>query len=668
LSRLAKEMAGNKRELSPEEQREIGVCSYWNMKFKESMITKAPYTKLWASYWDAYRGDYFKDSKLPDYKSNLVSNYIYSIIETIRPIMFDNDPKYQAVPRQPEGMAFSNDWEEVLIYEWDRENMSVKTVRDAITMLVTGNTVYFVPWDARAKNVKAVSTSPDNIYPDPLATSVEDAGYIIYAKYVHMNKLKKMFPNKAGKFTGSSVNYSELVQHNDQNAKVNDQILVLEIWAREHEANVPNQEQGSYPKGRVITCCPEIGVILEDKENPYDDGDLPFVVVKDYDIPDKFWGEGEVAQLLSPQKYMNEMNNAIIDNAKTTANSPWIVDKNSGIGEGKITSRPGLVIRKNPGSEVRREQPANMPNYVPNTVDTLKNDMEQVSGIFDSIKGNSETGVYTAQGILALQEAGQARIRLKVKLYEYALTRLAKLWSSRIRQFWKEQRYIGITRFDGSYDVKQFRTQAIGFEFDVKITAGSTMPVNRSAMLDLMIRLAQTPMPDGQNIVDREAVVQYLPEEAKSAILKRMADKQDAVTQQLDQITQEVQQVQQNDSSVLQTIEGLTTAVEKLKQEILQLADKHDKLEKDKADKEKLNKQFEDGYNKGYGDSEKLASPMDASSQKDPMMANAQSGLDDMQGTDAKLPNDILEGLQGMSDEELQLLIQQHPEFSDLIK
>jgi hypothetical protein len=668
LSRLAKEMAGNKRELSPEEQREIGVCSYWNMKFKESMITKAPYTKLWASYWDAYRGDYFKDSKLPDYKSNLVSNYIYSIIETIRPIMFDNDPKYQAVPRQPEGMEFSNDWEEVLIYEWDRENMSVKTVRDAITMLVTGNTVYFVPWDARVKNVKAVSTSPDNIYPDPLATSVEDAGYIIYAKYVHMNKLKKMFPSKAGKFTGSSVNYSELVQHNDQNAKVNDQVLVLEVWAREHEANVPNQEQGSYPKGRVLTLCPEIGVVLEDKENPYDDGDLPFVVVKDYDIPDKFWGEGEVAQLLSPQKYMNEMSNAIIDNAKTTANSPWIIDKNSGIGEGKITSRPGLVIRKNPGSEVRREQPSNMPNYVPNTVDTLKNDMEQVSGIFDSIKGNSETGVYTAQGILALQEAGQARIRLKVKLYEYALTRLAKLWSSRIRQFWKEQRYIGITRFDGTYDVKQFRSQAIGFEFDVKITAGSTMPVNRSAMLDLMIRLAQTPMPDGQNIVDREAVVQYLPEEAKSAILKRMADKQDAVTQQLDQITQEVQQVQQNDQSVLQTIDGLTTAVEKLKQEILQLGAKHDKLEKDKVNQENLNKQFADGYNKGYDDSSKLASPMDASSQKDPMMQNAQSGLDDMQGTDAKLPNDILEGLQGMSDQELQLLIQQHPEFSSLIK
>jgi hypothetical protein len=161
------------KKLSPDEQREMSISNHWDMKFKEAMVSKAPYTKKWATYWDAYRGDYFKNQSLPDYKSNLVSNYVYSIIETIRPIMFDNDPKYQAIPRQPEGMQYSNDWQEVLAYEWDRENMSVKTVRDAITMLVTGNMVTFLPWDSRGKNVKATFTNPDNIFPDPLATSVD---------------------------------------------------------------------------------------------------------------------------------------------------------------------------------------------------------------------------------------------------------------------------------------------------------------------------------------------------------------------------------------------------------------------------------------------------------------------------------------------------------------
>jgi hypothetical protein len=70
------------------------LASIWNFKFKDAMVHKAPYTKRWLTYIDAYRGDYFKNENLPDYKSNMVSNYIFSIVETIRPIMLDNDPKF----------------------------------------------------------------------------------------------------------------------------------------------------------------------------------------------------------------------------------------------------------------------------------------------------------------------------------------------------------------------------------------------------------------------------------------------------------------------------------------------------------------------------------------------------------------------------------------------
>src|SRR5690606_8567991 len=147
------------------------------------------------------------------------------------------------------------------------------------------------------------------------------------------------------------------------------------------------------------------------------------------------------------------------------------------------------------------------------------------SGIFDSLKGNSETGVYTAQGILALQEAGQARIRLKVKLMEDFLGKLATMWYERMKQFWKEDRWVRTVRADGSYSFKELRREAFEKEYDIRIMAGSTMPVNRGAMLDLMIRLAQTQMPDGQALVDREAVAEYLPSEIKSAVLARMQGK-----------------------------------------------------------------------------------------------------------------------------------------------
>lgn len=643
--------------------KEAILASHWNQKFKESMVAKAPETKKWDKYWDAYRGDYFRNKSKPDYKSDLVSNYVFSIIETIRPIMLDNNPKFQAMPRQPDALPYANDLQEVFSYEWDRERMNAKLSRDLITALVTGNTVYFLPWDGKSKNVKAVSVNPYNIFNDPLATSVEDSEYIIYATYQHQSVLKQAFPSHAKKLSGGQVNYGELVNNNNDNAKTENQILVLEVWTRDYEST-EEDAQGvpklKYPHGRVLNIAPELNLVLSDKPNPYKDGKFPFIVVKDYDIPGKFWGEGEVSQLISPQTYINELNNAIIDNAKTTANMPWIIDKNSGIAQGALTSRPGLVVRKNPGTEVRREQPAQMPQYVPNAVETFKQDMEQVSGVFDSIKGNSETGVYTAQGVLALQEAGQARIRLKVKVLESALGDLAEMWYSRIRQFWGDDRFIRITRMDGSYELKEFQREIKDFDYDIRILAGSTMPVNRGAMLDLMVRLAQTPMPDGQNIVDREAVVTYLPEEVKAPLMKRMAEEQGVMAQLQQQLQQVAEESQANDQSHTQLIEQLTGSVETLNKKILQVEEYGVKLEEEKKQAEEREKLRSEGYNQGYTDAEKLTMPEEG---------ELTTGLGESTALEQKgLPDDILEGLESMSDDELALLIQSNPEIADLIQ
>ena len=657
-----------------EEQR---IAGYWNFKFKEAMVTKAPYTKRWQSYFDAYNGEYFKNENLPDYKSNLVSNYVFSIIETIRPIMLDNDPKFQSMPRQPDGMAFSTDLQEALTYEWDRENMNKKLYRELITSLVTGTAVFFLPWDSQDKEIKAIPVNPFNLFPDPLATTMDDTEYIIYASYRNAQRLKRIFPDKASKLSGGNINYGELVNDNNKNANINNQILVLEVWTRDYETFESDKETGKaklkFPNGRVITLCPELGIVLSDKANPYKDGKFPFVLMKDYDIPGKFWGEGEVAQLLSPQKHMNELNNAILDNAKTTANMPWIIDKNSGIGYGKITSRPGLVIRKNPGSEVKREQPPGMPAYVVNAVESYKADMEQISGVFDTLKGNSETGVYTAQGILALQEAGQARIRLKVKLMEETLGQLANLWFSRMRQFWKDDRWLRIVRHDGSYDFRKMKSGTLNHDYDIKIMAGSTMPVNRGAMLDLMIRLAQTQMADGQALVDREAVAQYLPSEVKSALMQRMEGKTGAIEQQIAEMQQVVQQLGQqlqqitqeskgNDEQTFSVIEEIMGAIEKINQQIVQVQEENARMEEKKRKEEELNKVKTDSYNSGYLDAEKHLSS-ETMEEDEGMLVGLGEGQ-----IGGELPEDILQGLEELSDDELALLLQSNPELADLLE
>lgn len=650
---------------------EAMLASIWNFNFKNAMVEKASYTERWATYKDAYDGTYFKNKNLPNYKSNLVSNYVFSIIETVRPIMLDNDPKFQSMPRQPEAVQFADDLQEALMFEWDREEMKSKLYSELINVLVFGTSIFFMPWDANEQNVRAVPVNPFNIFPDPLATCVDDAEYIIYATYQNVKVLKEFFPEKADKLSGGGINYTELVYENGSGSRIDNQVLVLEVWTKDYEVDLQRDGdkdvyKSRYPFGRVLTICPELGIVLEDKENPYKDGRFPFVLIKDYGIPGKFWGDGEVVQLLSPQKYMNELSNCIIDNAKATANMPWIVDKNAGIARGSISSMPGLVIRKNPGSEVRRDQAPSMPAYVINAVETIKSDIEQVSGIYNTLKGDSATGVYTAQGILALQEAGQVRIRLKVKMLEDSLAHIAQLWVSRMKQFWKDDRWIAVSKVDGSYDVKSFTKDILEYDYNIRITAGSTMPVNRGAMLDLMIRLAQTPMPDGQPLVDREAVVAYLPEEVKSALMKRMSENQgsmDQITQAVQKLGQDLQGLSQesktNDDKTFGVIEEITSTIEQLNKQILQLSDKHDKMENDRKEQDKIDQIKKESYNTGYKDAESAYSSDNAP------LAETNS----FEGTEGgKLPDELLNGIESMSDDELELLMSQNPELSDLIR
>jgi hypothetical protein len=346
---------------------------------------------------------------------------------------------------------------------------------------------------------------------------------------------------------------------------------------------------------------------------------------------------------------------------------PWIVDKNSGIGYGKITNRPGLVLRKNPGSEVQRQEPPSMPAYVSNIIGDLKSDIENISGIFDSVKGNSATGVYTAQGILALQEAGQSRIRLKVKMVEMGLGKMCTMWYNRINQFWGDDKIIYVTKSDGSYDVKTIQKEQIKHLNEIKISAGSTMSINRGAMLDLMIRLAQTMAEDGAPMVDRKAVLEYIPVEAKTAILNRNQQE----TMRIQELAQALEQNAQQDEQTMATLEQVVQAVEQMKQQyeqqIGQLQQGYDKMVTDEKDVANHKK----SYNEGYGDAEGIMA------QESPVPTVPNENVEEvpeemMPEDDGEMPVDmdeeLLAGIENLSDEELAVLLEKHPDLMEILQ
>lgn len=645
-------------------QAESNLVNEIYFKFKESMIAKSEVTKKIQEHLDAWKGDYFVNNTIPEYKSNEVSNFVYSIVETIRPIMLDGNPGIQATARNPLGIEKSNSIQIALDYEWEREKMPLKLQTSLITTLVTGTMVFALIWDGKAGKageVRCVPINPLNFYPDPLATCVDDAEYCIYATYKNVNQLKKLFPNKANLLDGGNIKFEELIANRKIDARVDNQVLVLECWMKdfsvvefENEQTKQKEKKLQYPNGRVVTCAPELGLLLSDKENPYKDGEFPFLIWKDIDVPFEFWGRGEVDQLLSPQKYVNDLNNQVIDNAKLTANMPWIIDKNAGIGFGKLTNRPGLVIRKNPGSDVGREQPPSMPNYVVEKINELKGDMETISGIHDATRGERPIGVQAGNAIIALQEAGQARVRLKVKVMEIMLGEMLTKWYSRMQQFWIVNRWVRVVGEDGSYDYKEITSSDLKNDFDVSITAGSTMPKNKPAMLDLIIRLSQTTAEDGMPMLDRKTVLEFVPIAHKKQILEHFAE----LGQQQEQISQQ----EQEGEEIKNIVEELTTAVQQISQEIQKLTQEHESIMQDLKEREMQDKAFEKGRKQGKGEleyDEKVF--LEKLNSLDPDEEEVQSA---MSGT---LPDDVIDELEGMSDEELQMVLEQYPQLEELL-
>lgn len=621
------------------------LCSWVYHKFNNAHSAKSEREVLDKKCMDAYYGKNLLQAK-PEHASNHVSNLIFSTIETIRPIMTDNNPQFQALARTPEGKEKARKIQTALDYEWDRENMRSKLSKAILTALQTGTAIFYLKWDKQTSNVKCVLVNPLSIYPDPMATSFDDAEYVIYATYQHINQLKKMYPEKASQLIGSDVSMPELTGKKI-NETTNTQVLVLECWTRDYTyidveevisgQKVKNKKM-KYPNGRVITCAPILGVVLSDSPSPYKDGKFPFVALKDYDVPFEFWGRGEVEQLLSPQAYMNELNNCILDNAKHTANVPWVVDKNSGIPYNGLSNRPGLVIRKNPGSEVSRPAPPNMPIYVQNKVMELKQDIESIAGVHDVTQGRQVSGVTAAQAILALQEAGQSRIRLKVRIMEDALSELACMWYSRMQQFWKKERSIRIVDGKGKVTVDVMTSEDLKYDYDIKITAGSTMTMNRSAILDMMIRLAQSPAEDGLPMVDREAVVEYLPTADKYEMLDRFKNN----TQQ-----QMAQQMQAQQEQLQQTFEQIFQAIEQLAKEVQTMSKEHGKIKEEAKQKEIFNKGMQRGIN-----------------QQD----LTDSEIYDIIHGGKKIPDDILLDIESLGDDEMQQLLQAVPNLQEILE
>lgn len=549
------------KQILEQKESEKKLASLIKEMYQTAYSNMGEYHELWESLFDAHDGKYFNE-KLPSYKSQNISNFVFSTIETIKPIMLANNPEFTVLPSDTLVSEYVTGSQQApmltpyekavkanacLHYEWQRAKMFLKFHEGLTTALVCGTMIMFLGWDG--KNITNTLISPFNFYVDPMATSIDDAQYMMYAEYRSIKDVIEMKPELRTLIMKAAERPQDkylAFNKETSNADASQNILYVEAYIRDYTMEVVEYEESEgvkvqeskmkYPNGRRVIIAGD--VLIEDDENPYPD--MPFVIYKCYPVPGKFYGMGEAQQILSPTLYTNKIVNNILESARLNANPVWIVDKNSGVAKNSLSNRDGLVIRKNPGTEVRREAPPALPAYLLNLPTMLTSHIENISGVYDVTRGERPSGITAAAAIQALNEQAQGRIRLKVQHLENTIGELGNMWLRRIRQFWTNERMVKIIGDMGQTKFEVVKPDDLDGDFEVEVFGGSIMSSNHTAKQQLMVSLAQTQGEDGLPMIDRQSLLENMGIPRVKEIVNRI----NMIKQQQMQMQQQQQEAQ----------------------------------------------------------------------------------------------------------------------------
>lgn len=560
--------------------------------YQKARNARKPYDEKWLDYYRMFRGKQWKDTR-PSYRHSEVINLISRAIQSSVPILTDGRPKPQFIPQEPQDLEVAGILNEVLESDWDAGNWLhtlTEIIYDAHFYGAGFGCLKYDPdADEGAGRVGFESDDPFAMYPDPAARDVnQKCNYFVHAEPRPIDELKRKYPEFAEFIKPDLIDYAKrdrsyfdaqvryrsptdnrsIVEGQSYDIEANDEALVITMYIHdlafvEEEMEAHDEKTGEqskvyvqrlkYPKGRKLTVIN--GVLVHESDIEYDDKKFPYIRLLNYVLPREFWGISEVEQLESPQKMFNKLLSFALDVLTLMGNPIWVVDTTSGVDVDNLFNRPGLIIEKEPGSEVRREEGVHLQPYVLQMLGELKQYFDDISGSNDVSRGVKPEGVTAASAIEALQEAAQTRLRQKTRNIDTFMQNFGQMYLSRVFQYYDAPRVFRITNdqsvtkyfkfhiekyddpesgdqklmakvrdFNQGDDGKQYlgeeRAYEIRGKFDVRVSSGSSLPFEKQRVESQTYQLFD------RGIIDAEEVLKNIKYPNAEAVLQRVAEKQ----------------------------------------------------------------------------------------------------------------------------------------------
>lgn len=271
---------------------------------------------------------------------------------------------------------------------------------------------------------------PFGFYWDPFAQTLEEAEFVIVQSFRRarwLEERKGAFRNVPRALEtrlpeGLPTHLTErrvVMGWHDQDFE--DLYEVLELWTPERVVTLVNRD-----------------VVVRDEELPFEHGELPFAVAVDGAMLGEFAGLGMVISALDLQDELNAKRNQRLDNVNLILNPPLKVLNTSMLTEDDVQVRPGKLV---PVTQMDEIQPmlelANVTQHAYQEEEYINRDIDESTGVYPYMMGAPpQRSRERATTVVALQSAGEERLRLRVRLLETQfLLRVVKQIAALDRQF-----------------------------------------------------------------------------------------------------------------------------------------------------------------------------------------------------------------------------------------
>ena len=480
-----------------------------------------------------YRLRYNQDSK----KSTA---WLFNSIANKHADAMDSLPEVSVLPREESDKEAAETLSQVLPVILERNNFEIKYSNIWWRKLKCGTGAYGIFWNKELMNglgdVDIQEIDILSLYWEPGVIDIQNSANVFYVKLQDNKFLESKYPQLAGKLGEGSVQVSHYIH--DDTIDTKDKTPVVDWYYKRQNEN----------KTTVHYCKICNGELLYSSENDpkyaergfYDHGEYPFVLDPLYPEEESPCGFGLIDIMKGSQGQIDELDEAILKNAKRAAKTRYFINSSGAVNEEEFADWNKDFVHvsgSNLGEDsIRNISTPTLGGIYLNIRNMKVEELKETSGNRDFSQGATANGVTAASAIAALQEAGGKLSRDMIKGAYFAFKNVNGQVIEIIRQFYEMTRFFRITStngedkfvaFDNSGIKLQEQTKAVGDGisqrlpvFDLDVKASKNTAYSKLSQNELAIQLYGMGVFNPENATVAHTLVSAMDFNGKNEMLK----------------------------------------------------------------------------------------------------------------------------------------------------